>query len=96
MTNTLTLPLKGEYFDQIVAGTKTEEYRERTPYWAKRLVGREYTNLVITKGYPKRDDRSRRIELPYRGFVEKTIMHPHFGGSVDVFAIALTKDQVEE
>lgn len=87
MTNTLTLPLKAEYFDQIVAGTKTEEYRARTPYWAKRLVGRNYKWIIFTKGYPRKDQSERRIAFLYRGYVEKTIDHPHFGGTADVFAI---------
>lgn len=44
--------------------------------------------LIITKGYPKRDDFSRRIDVPYNGYEIKTITHPHFGDKpVKVFAI---------
>ncbi|CAM4081038.1 ASCH domain-containing protein [Bordetella tumbae] len=50
----LHLALKGEYFDQIKAGTKTEEYRLFNPYWCRRLEGRSYGHIVLTKGYPTR------------------------------------------
>lgn len=85
---TLTLPLKAEYFDAIRDGTKTEEYRLVTPFWTKRLEGRSYDKIVLTKGYPRLIDFDRRIERPWRGFVRKTITHPHFGPEpVEVFAI---------
>lgn len=84
----LHLPLKGVYFDQIKAGTKPFEYREVTPFWRKRLVGRSYDGIVFTRGYPKRDDASRRIVLPYRDYEVQRITHPHFGSDpVEVFAI---------
>jgi hypothetical protein len=84
----LQLAVKGEYFDAMLSGEKVYEYRLRNEYWRKRLEGRFYRNLIITKGYPKRDDKSRRIEVRYRGYVLKTITHPHFGNEpVEVYAI---------
>lgn len=96
----LQLALKAEYFDAIRDGTKTEEYRLVTPYWIKRLYHpptrggnvcrREFDGIVLTKGYPKRGDQERTIELPWRGFSKRTITHPHFGPDpVEVFAIAV-------
>ena len=35
---TLHLSLKRKWYDMIASGEKTEEYREITPYWIKRLV----------------------------------------------------------
>ena len=62
-------------------------------YWNKRLVNRKYDRLIITKGYPKRDDSSRRIDVPYEGYEIKTITHPHFGDKpVKVFAIKVNID----
>lgn len=85
---TLTLPLKAEYFDAIRDGTKLDEYRLVTPFWEKRLVGREYDRIVLTKGYPSRHDTARRLERPWRGFELQTITHQHFGPEpVRVFAI---------
>lgn len=92
----LQLALKAEYFDAIKAGTKLEEYRLVNDYWTKRLfqrwygslICREFDAVVLTKGYPKTGDQERTIELPWRGFVRKTITHPHFGPDpVEVFAI---------
>ena len=37
----LLIPVNGVYFDQIAAGEKAEEYRLCTPFWQKRLAGRE-------------------------------------------------------
>ena len=76
---TLTLALNGVYFDQIKAGTKAFEYRLRTPYWTKRLSNGPFRRIVLTRGYPARDDEARRITLPWRGFIETTIQHAHFG-----------------
>lgn len=89
MARDLILPLKAVYFDQIAAGTKTEEFRLITPYWIKRIRGdQRYGRIVLTKGYPKADDHSRRLVREWRGYRETVIQHPHFGGRpVDVFAI---------
>ena len=95
----LNLALKAEYFDAIRDGSKLEEYRLANAFWKKRLIiggergvlHRSFDGIVLTKGYPKRDDTSRRLELPWRGFTRKTITHPHFGPNpVEVFAIAVS------
>lgn len=86
--STLTLALNAIYFDQIKAGTKTEEFRLTTGYWSKRLVGRTYDRIILTKGYPAASDHERRLMLPWRGYSVKTITHPHFGPNpVEVFAL---------
>ncbi|WP_416487208.1 ead/Ea22-like family protein [Escherichia coli] len=60
---------------------------------SKRIMFREYDRLIITKGYPKRDDSSRRIDVPYGGYEIKTITHPHFGDKpVKVYAIKVNID----
>lgn len=93
--STLHLPLKGEYFDQIKAGTKPEEFRLANDYWRKRLVGRTYDRIELTRGYPKRDDADRRLALPWRGYRLTTITHPHFGDQpVEVFAINVSQEAV--
>lgn len=84
----LTLPLKAEYFDAIRDGTKLEEYRLVTPFWRKRIEGRSYDRVILTKGYPSRWDRKRRLERQWRGYRIIDLQHPHFGGgTVTVFAI---------
>ena len=60
----------------------------RTPYWRKRLEGRIYDRIELTKGYPARADETRRLSLPWKGYRVTTITHPHFGAEpVEVFAI---------
>lgn len=87
----LYLNLKGEYFDDIKAGTKPFEYRLDNEYWRKRLVGRHYGMMIIRKGYPPKNDRERMFILPYRGYEMQTITHKHFGPEpVRVFAIYTT------
>lgn len=89
----LILPLKAEYFDAIRARTKPEEYRVFNEYWRKRLEGRTYDLIELTKGYPRRDDKERRLVLPWRGYTVKTIVHPHFDNvPVEVFAIDVDSD----
>jgi hypothetical protein len=84
----LQLALKSEYFDAIQSGEKTEEYRLANDYWRKRLVGRDYDSIILTKGYPRRNDKSRRMEFRFQRPTIKTITHPHFGlDPVEVFAI---------
>ena len=88
MMATLQLAVKGEYFDAMKRGEKNEEYRLVNSYWCRRILARKYDRLIITRGYPRKDDESRRLVMPYEGYEVKTITHPHFGlEPVKVFAI---------
>ncbi len=90
----LIIPVNGVYFDQIAAGTKAEEYRLATDYWRKRLEGRSYAGVVMTRGYPKAGgiEGQTRLTRRWLGFTRKTIAHPHFGAEpVDVFAINVSE-----
>lgn len=86
----LLIPIKGVYFDQIAAGTKPEEYRLATDYWAARLEHRQYDRIVLTRGYPKGGgvEGVTRLTRQWRGFTRKAITHEHFGADpVIVYAI---------
>ena len=50
---TLHLNLYRKYFDAILKGDKTIEYRDITPYWSKRLEGRHYDVIQFRNGYAK-------------------------------------------
>lgn len=92
----LHLPLKAVYFREIRDGVKPFEYRLATPFWTKRLAGREYDRIELTLGYPPRADESRRMTRSWRGVQRQTITHPHFGPDpVEVFAI-LVNDESKE
>ena len=49
----LHLNLYRKYFDAILKGDKTIEYRDITPYWSKRLEGRYYDFIQFRNGYAK-------------------------------------------
>lgn len=88
----LILPLKREYFDAILFNRKAEEYRLTTKHWRTRLEGKTFDRIVLTLGYPARDDHARRLVLPWRGYTIKTITHPHFGPDpVEVYAIKVAR-----
>lgn len=69
--NILDLPIKRLYFDQILTGSKTEEFRERTEYWKTRLEGREYDEIRFRAGYksdsPKMYVEWKGLKKPLRG-----------------------------
>lgn len=86
--STLRLALNAVYFRQISSGDKVFEFRQRTAFWAKRIVGRSYTHVTVTSGYPKTGDAEKTLTFPYLGYEERSITHEHFGPDpVDVFAI---------
>ena len=49
----LHLTLKKKWFDLILSGKKTVEYREFKPYWKSRLYGREFDEVHFRNGYGK-------------------------------------------
>ena len=80
---TLYLPLKREYFEAIKSGKKLEEYRLYNAYWRRRIEGKEFDRLVLTLGYPSRDDSSRHIVRPWLGYKIKMIDN-YLGSNVSV------------
>lgn len=60
--STLHLTLKKKWFDMILSGEKTEEYRDIKPYYNLRLIGKEYDTVIFRNGYA-RDAPSLTIEL---------------------------------
>lgn len=87
----LILPLKRKWFEAIKAGTKREEYRLDNEYWQRRLTGKTFDRIILTLGYPKRDDHARRIVLPWRGYRKITIASEEWNNELrQVFAIYLT------
>ena len=51
MNKTLHLVLNHHWFDKIVSGNKTSEYRECSEYWNRRLANKHYDTVVFHKGY---------------------------------------------
>lgn len=89
MSRILRLPVKREYFNQIKAGTKTEEYRIVKEYWGKRIV-KLYDEVWITLGYPSSNETDKIIKFKWTGYEIKKITHKEFGNKeVEVYAIKL-------
>ena len=59
MLECLDLVLKYKYYDMIEAGIKPEEYREKKPYWTKRIIRsfskscffRKFNRVRFHRGY---------------------------------------------
>lgn len=51
MSNVLHLVLKHYWFDKIVSGEKTSEYRVCSEYWNKRFANNQYDTVIFHKGY---------------------------------------------
>lgn len=86
----LILPVKRKWFEQIKSGIKTEEYRLFNDYWHKRLFGKKFDKVIITLGYPTKDDNDRRLVFQYSGYTIKTIIHSEWENVPHtVFAIRL-------
>lgn len=95
-SDTLVLPVKAKYFQQIKARTKPQEYRDQTEYWAKRIEGKQFAYVEITEGYPTAHDRTRRIKRRWVGVAKlQGFVHEHFGNEpTDVYAIDVTGEDV--
>jgi uncharacterized protein YeaO (DUF488 family) len=64
----LSLNLIREYFRAIANGEKRIEYRDRTPYWRRRLEGRSYGVVHFRNGYAT---KAPEMQVEIRG-VRKT------------------------
>jgi hypothetical protein len=91
MRKILTLHLKKEYWQQIKDGKKKVEYRDVTPYWKKRLDGKEYSEIHLLLGYPKAQDESKLIRRKWNGYTFQIINHPYFGLNIPVFVIDVSR-----
>ena len=65
----LQLPLKKKWFDLTKAGIKTEDYREITPYWIKRLT---HNNIELSE----EDINCALIDLS-NGYSQEAIINIH-------------------
>jgi|LakMenE01Jun11ns_1017448.scaffolds.fasta_scaffold9744814_3 hypothetical protein len=83
----LHIIIKTKYFNQILNGDKTKEYRIVKPYWVNKLVGKKYSSIIFQAGYSK---TAERMEIEYLGYEIENIKHEFFGNDeISVFAIKL-------
>lgn len=62
----LTLTVCKKWFDMIVSGEKTEEYREIKGYWSNRLFCQERCDLPGC--YPCKKGLKERLQRYYKGY----------------------------
>ena len=74
---TLHLHLRFEYFDDVAAGRKPQEYRDAAK-WKKKLDSKKYEWIRLYRGFEKVANDTI-LDIPYRGYELETIVHPHFG-----------------
>lgn len=84
-------PKKPTRYDEYLHSEVCESFGEwlgiQLPEYECRIVDRFKGKYE----YPRKDDTSRRIVVPYDGFEVKVITHPHFGDKpVKVFAIKVS------
>jgi hypothetical protein len=86
--NTLFLIIKKKYFDQILSGEKTCEYREFKDYYIKKFTNKKYDNIVLQVGYSKKSERlkAKISEISVKKMCFETDI---FSGNLTVFEISL-------
>lgn len=65
MKRVLHLTLHRRWFADIARCVKLEEYRDKKPYWAKRIEGREYDEIHFRNGYAK---SAPFMRVEYKGY----------------------------
>jgi len=90
----LHVHLKYKWYDQIASGEKTDEMRLVTDRWTKRLVGQEYDEVCLYRGYPKKCNyKGNRMFRKFGGVTKKTVKHEEFGAEpVEVFVIDVSTE----
>lgn len=75
----LHLNVFAQWFRLIASGEKTEDYREMTPYWQNKLIGREYKTVTVRNGY---DTFAPEIVFAYDGY-DMGLGRPEWGAPKD-------------
>lgn len=98
MKKILHLTIKKKWFDLIASGKKTVEYREYKPYWEKRLVGKEFTEVHFRNGYGKNAPfmRVKLSAIVNVNFPESPILQPKNGENLNGWQFAIVLGSVLE
>lgn len=103
----LHLPLKAKWFNMQESGEKTEEYREITPYWCKRLLGCDKALYSYRNNYQSCNVKGHTHVLLRYGYTQRCIIrridsisigrgNPEWGAPLDrdVFIIKHHKEDL--
>ena len=89
MNNVLHLVLKHHWFEQIISGKKTSEYRECSEYLNRRLGNKHYDTVVFHKGYTN-------TTATYKIISVNIITEPNDLGLTKCWEIKLTKHKNQQ
>lgn len=93
LSKPLFLVLKAEWFSKIQSGEKTEEYREITPYWEKRL-SKGFESVIFQLGYNKDSPRCEKIILDITKGYPNPKWSPKDFWDKELFIIKLGEEKV--
>lgn len=92
MSKNLQMSLKTKWFEMTKSGEKTEDYREITPYWIKRLVNPRSHKVTIipmhlgsflhdvkSRGFKEFDSNIMTLGYPSKDDKERIIQFEHAG-----------------
>ena len=85
MEKNLFLTIKKEFFDKILSGKKTEEYRVVNSFYKSRIENKKYTHIILQKGY---NAKSKRLKAEYLGYEIKEI-ETEIYGKTEVYVLKL-------
>lgn len=75
MDRVLKLPVNDNWYDLILDGMITVDYRDRTPFWKSRLEGKEYD---VVEFYHRFNRSKRPIRYKFIGITKGRIkMHQY-------------------
>ena len=83
--NTLFLTIKQKWFDKILSGEKTIEFREVKPYYEHKFK-RNYSKILLQAGY---SPKSNRLEAEIILIEKKLITFPEQLFEMECFCIHL-------
>ena len=93
----LTLRLKKKYFDEIKAGTKKFEYREKCEYWRLRIERKNIDDIQLIWGFPRREEMNENNQMifPWNGYEIHQVVHEQWKNKkTEVYAIRLNKEKL--
>ncbi|ASV77946.1 hypothetical protein CMU73_13435 [Elizabethkingia anophelis] len=82
----LFLILQKIYFNEILAGTKTIEYRDNSPFYASRFCTkdnklRDYNTVIFQEGY---SHNARRIHVEIKKIVLYSMFEVHLSNIINL------------
>lgn len=89
----LFLTIKKYWFDKILSGEKTIEYREYKDYYHKKICNTNYTEILLQAGYSKTSPRLK-AKITLIDVNEIVFDTELFSGKMEVYEIHLSNPKL--